>query len=139
MTGGRCRLGYAIGLMSLTLKAPSHILQWAPQFAREMVKSSVGGGVYALSKMVDHTLLKDGAAGLEDCESLPTHLATKKMVAEKYLARHFPGIQRALEQVRLENAYWPPGTENPADGLNKVRSNMAPLLGLLESGRSNPE
>ena len=55
------------------------------------------------------------------------------MVAEKYLVRHFLSIQQALEEGELENAYWLPGTENPADGLTKVRSDMV-LLRLLESG-----
>ena len=59
-----------------------------------MAKGSLGGEVYALREMVDHTLLlKDfcgsfeavnpGLVGLEDCESLFTHLKTQEMVAEK--------------------------------------------------------
>ena len=144
-TEGKCRLGYVIGLMSSTLKCPCHISQWTSKFTRKMVKSSLGGEVYALSEMVDHMLLlKDfygpsgginpGVVGMGDCESLFTHLKTKKMAAEKYLVRHFLSIQQALEEGDLENAYWPPGTENPADGLTKVRSDMVTPLRLLESG-----
>ena len=73
-----------------------------------MAKSSMGGRVYALSEMVDHMLLlkefygpiegmNPGVAGLEDCESLVTRLRTKKMIAEKFLARHFLVAQQALE------------------------------------------
>ena len=41
--------------------------------------------------------LSPGMVGLEDCESLFSHLRTKKMIAEKYLARHFLSIQQSLE------------------------------------------
>ena len=62
--------------------------------------SCLGGEAYALSKMVDHTLLLEGfyaplecmnpgVAGLEDWGSLFTHLKTEEMVAEKYLVRQF--------------------------------------------------
>ena len=76
--------------------------------------------------------------GLEDCESLFTRIKTKKMIPEKYLERHFLSIQQALGAGDLENAYWLPGTENPADGLTKVRSDVVPLLRLLESGSFCP-
>ena len=113
------------------------------------MKSSLGGEVYALSGMVDHMLmLRDffrpfgdmnpGLGGLGDCGSLFTHLATKTMIAEEYLVRHFLSIQQSSEEGDLENTNWLPGTKNPADGLTEVRSEMAPLLGLLESGCLNP-
>ena len=51
------------------------------------------------------------------------------MVTEKYLVRHFLSIQQFLEDGELENVYWIPGTENPADGLTKLRS---------ETGRFQP-
>ena len=60
------------------------------------------------------------------------------MIADKYLVRHFSGIQKALEAGDLENVYWLPGTENPADSLTKVRSAMDPLLRLLELGAFSP-
>ena len=60
------------------------------------------------------------------------------MVAEKYLVRLLLSTQQASEEGDLENAYLLPGTDNPADGLTKVRSDMAPLLRLPESGCLSP-
>ena len=65
--------------------------------------------------MVDHmTLLRDiygpfeglnpGMAGLEDCESLFTYVKTERMIAEKYLARHFSRIQHPFVGGGLGNA-----------------------------------
>ena len=65
--------------------------------------------------MADHILLlKDlcrpsggvnpGLVGLGGYENLFTHLKAKKMITEKYLARHFSSIQRALEERELDNA-----------------------------------
>ena len=82
--------------------------------------------------------MNPGVGGLGDCKSLFTLLKTKKMIAEKYLVRHFLSIQQALEAGELEDAYWLPGTENPADSLTKVRGEMALLLRLLESGAFFP-
>ena len=82
--------------------------------------------------------MHSGAAGLGDCGSLSTHLKTEKMVAEKYLVHHFLSILQALEEGELENTHWPPGAGYPADGLAKVRSNVIPLLRVLESGCFNP-
>ena len=79
-----------------------------------------------------------GEVGLGDYERLFTHLKTKKLVAEKYLVRHFLSIQRALEAADLENAFWLPGAGNPVDGLTKVQSDMVPLLRLSECGRCCP-
>ena len=59
---------------------------------------------------------------------------TEKMVTEKYLVRHLLSIQQASEEGDLDNAYWLPGAENPADGLTRVRCDLVPLLRLLESG-----
>ena len=44
-------------------------------------------------------------------------------------------IRQALGKGDLENAYWLPLAENPADGFTKVRGDVVPLLRLLESGR----
>ena len=60
------------------------------------------------------------------------------MIAEKYLARQFLITQKALEEGDRGNAYWLPGTENPADGRTKVRGEMVPLSRLLESGQFHP-
>ena len=83
--------------------------------------------------MIDHmALLREfyapaphispGLVGMEDCESLFTHLKNRKMVAEKYLVRHFLSAQQFTEEGELDNAYWLPGTENPADGLSEIKS-----------------
>ena len=60
------------------------------------------------------------------------------MITEKFLARHFLSIQQALELKELDNAYWTPRKENPADGLTKLHSEISPLLRILESGAYNP-
>ena len=91
---GRCRLGYLIGIMSSSLSGPCHVLQWTSKFTRKLVKSSLGGEVYAFSELIDHMALprefyapfsrmSPGVAGMEDCESLFTHMKNKKMVTEK--------------------------------------------------------
>ena len=76
--------------------------------------------------------------GMEDCESLPTYLKNRKMITEKYLVRHFLSIQQLLEDGELENVYWLPGVGNPADGLTKLRSEMGPIMTLLETGGFQP-
>ena len=64
--------------------------------------------------MLDHvTLIREffvpfvdlalGMAGLEDCESLFTHLKNRKTIAEKFLVRHFSAIQQTLEMKELDN------------------------------------
>ena len=111
---GRCRLGYIIGLMSSSLSGPCHVLQWTSKFTRKLVKSSLGGEVYAFSEILDHMALNrkfcapfadlfPGMVGLEDCESLFNHLRTKRMSAEKYLVRHFLVTQQSLEGKELDN------------------------------------
>ena len=82
--------------------------------------------------------LSPGMAGLEDCESLFNHLRTKKMITEKYLVRHFLGIQQSLGNNELGNIYWLPGAENPTDGMTKMKSEMPPMLNLLEFGEFYP-
>ena len=79
-----------------------------------------------------------GLAGLEDCESLFTHLKTRRMIAEKYLVRHFSSTQQFLGEGDLDDEYWLPATGNPADGLTKVRGDVAPPSRLLESGCFGP-
>ena len=66
--------------------------------------------------------------GLEDSESPFNHLQTKKMITEKYLVRHYLRIQQCLEDEELDNVYWLPGTENPAGGMTKEKSDMLPML-----------
>ena len=128
---GKCRLGYMIGLMSSSLSGPCHVLQWTSKFTRKLVKSSLGGEVYAFSEMADHMALirefyapfvgsSPGTVGLEDCESLFNHLRTKKMITEKFLVTQFLSTQQSLEDKELDNIYWLPGTGNPADGMTKM-------------------
>ena len=62
-----------------------------------------------------------GLAGMGDCESLRTRQKTEKVIAEKYLARHFLSFQQASGGGDSEHANCSPGTENPADGLAKAR------------------
>ena len=99
-TGGRRRLGCAIGQTSSALTAIRHSAQWKSKFTRELVKSSLVGEVYALSEMVDHTSplwsffrpcesLDPGIAGMGDCEGLFTYSKSKRMIARKYLVRYF--------------------------------------------------
>lgn len=146
---GRCRLGYIIGLMSSTLTGPVHILQWTSKFTRKHVKSSLGGEIFALSEMWDHMeMIKDFYAplghaeirsyGLIDCESLLSHLRTGRLGTEKFLTRHFRSIMDALGSGALGNIAWIPGTENPADGLTKISSELGPLLDLLKTGKYRP-
>ena len=52
--------------------------------------------------------------------------------------RHFLGIQQTLENGDLDNVYWLLGLGNPAGGTTKIKSDMIPLLRLLESGALNP-
>ena len=81
-----------------------------------MAESTLGGEVFALSEMVNHTLLlKDcfspfaglnqGVVGLEDCGSLVSHLKTKRMIAKEFLIRHFLSIRQALEGGELASVY----------------------------------
>ena len=109
------------------------------------MKSSLGGEVYAIGETKDRMLLlKDfygpfegmspGAMGSENCEGFRTHLKKKKqeeMISEKFLVRNFLSIQRALEAGVMGNAYWLPGTENPAEGLTEVRIDVVPPCDFL--------
>ena len=73
-------------------------------------------------------------AGLKDCETLFTHLQNKKLIAGKFPVRHFLATQQAIGLEELGNVYWLPGLGNPADGLTKIKSDLAPRLRLLGSG-----
>ena len=67
--------------------------------------------------MIDHmALLREfyapfsrippGKVGVEDCESLFTHVKNRKTIAGQYLARHFLPIQQFIEDGELGNANW---------------------------------
>ena len=90
------------------------------------------GEVYAFSEIIDYMeLLREfyapGMAGKEECGSLFTHLRNRKLLTEKYLVRHFLSIQQLIEDGDLDNVYWLPGVENPADGLTKLKSETGPI------------
>ena len=123
-TTGKCRLGYVIGLMSSTLRGPRHIIQWTSKFTRKLAKCSLGGEVYAFSEMAGripilrgfyaHCMdIRQGMACLQDCESVFTRLKNKKIIAGKFLIRHFLASQQALETQETGNEYWLPGLGNP--------------------------
>ena len=55
---GGCLWGYAIGHGASTLRRPCHMFQQSSEFARNLVKSSLGGGsVDAFSGMLGHMAL----------------------------------------------------------------------------------
>ena len=148
-TEGKCRVGFTLGALSPTSSGPRRMLQWTSKFPRMLGKSSLGAEVYAHSETAGHmSPLKDlfgpfdglnlGAAGLEDCGGPLTCLKTKKMIAGKCLARRSLSTQQSLGEGELDNIYLVPGTGHPADGPSRVRSDMAALLRLLESGHVNP-
>ena len=96
--------------------------------------------------MVDHAaLIRDffgpvaglspGMVGLEDWEGLFNHLKPRETITGRCSARHFLSIRQASAQGGLGNIFWSPGMGDPVDGLAEVRSDMAPLLRLLESGK----
>ena len=63
---------------------------------------------------------------------------SEKVAAKKYSAQHFLSIRRAFGEGELDNAYWAPGTENPAGGKTTARSDMGPPLRRLGPGHFNP-
>ena len=135
--------------MSSALTGPAHILLWTSTFTRKHVQSSLGGEIVALSEMWGRVeMIKDfyaplghakiRAYGVIGCESLLPHLRTGRLGTEKFLTRHFRSIMDALDSGDLGNVAWIPGTENPADGLTKISSELGPLLGLLKTGKYGP-
>ena len=107
-----------------------HLLQWASEFPRQLVRGGLGCQVPRFSEMVNHmSLLRElyapladsspGVMGLGNCESLFNHLEKEQTIAEEYAARDFLQIQRPLRNGELGSAYWLPGLENPADGVGR--------------------
>ena len=146
---GKCRLGYVIGIMSSNLCGPCHLVQWTSKLTRKLVKSSLGGEVYAFSETLDpmsmlrgfyglFTDLFSGMVDLDDCEILFTHLKKNKPFSEKFLVRHFSAIPKAVEIQELDNVYWAPVEEHPADGPTTLHSEILPLLRLVEAGTYKP-
>ena len=60
-------------------------------------------------------------AGLEDRESLLTHLRTKRDDRREVFGAPFLSIQQNLEDSEQDNAYWARGAENPTDGMILLR------------------
>ena len=137
------------GLMPPTLTGPVHLLQWTSKFNREQVKSSWGREIFALSDMWGHMDMinefyvalrheKLRLYGLIDCGSLLYTLRTGRLGAGGFLTRHFRSITDAMEAGDPGYVAWIPGTENPADGLTRVKSEIGPLLNLSWSGAYCP-
>ena len=114
-----------------------------------MVKGSLGGQVYAFSEMSGHmSMLRDfygqflacypGMVGFEICESLFTHIKNAKVIPGRFPPRHFLAEQQATGLKGYDNAYWLPVLGNPAGSLAEKRSDLVPLLRLLESGTYPP-
>ena len=135
---GKCRLGNVSAFMSSNRCGPGHIMRWATKFTGKLIKGSLGGEVYASSKMLGHmsTLhefcghfahLRPGTVGLEGWGSLFTHLKKQKMIPEKFSVRRFLALQQAIEIQELGNVYWILGRGNPTDGLTALHREILPL------------
>ena len=82
--------------------------------------------------------LSPGMIGFADCGGPLANVEKKRTITGEYSVRHFLGIQRSSENAKLGNAYWLPVLEDPADGLAKSTSDMAPHTRLVESGATSP-
>ena len=142
---GKCRLGYVTGLMYPSLNEPFRILQFTSKFTWKLARSSLGGGAYAFSEMIDHAPLprerpdhfldlSPVEIGFGDCDSLFARMKKRKAAAKKYSPRNSRGKRRSLESRELGNSRLLPGLGNPADAPTEVVSDMAPLRRLLVSG-----
>ena len=146
-TMGKCCLGYVIELMSSSIGAPCHIIHWASEDSRKLVKSSLGKEEFAFNEMAGHVsmlrefyahfvALSPGMVANEDCESLPTHLKNERAITEEFLFPRLLAVPQALETQDLETQDLDLG--NPGGGLTKTKGCAAPPLRLLESGTYNP-
>ena len=99
---------------------------------------STSADLCASSEMMDHARLLEfyalfvgmepGMVGLEECKSSFFRPFNRKMVTEKYLARHHLSIKNAAQSGILHKFHWPPGRENPADGFAKRQRDVVPLV-----------
>ena len=89
--------------------------------------------MYAFSEMVDHVaLLRElygpfvdlppGVHGFGNCEIPSIHPKKEGPIVEKYVARDSSGIEKSRETKELDNVKWPPGLENPADGIGTFKT-----------------
>ena len=127
--GGRCRLGYVIGLPPPALNGPCRLLQWSSKFTCKFVGSGLGGEVHELSP---------GMAHVEDCEILVSHLRNTRVIRGKYRVRHFTSPRRASAPGEWDDWLRLPAPANPAEGLTKIKSDLAPRPSLLMAGSSSP-
>ena len=82
--------------------------------------------------------ISPGMVGMEACESPPTPRKTKGIIEERNLVRPSLGIQQFFGKGDLDTVNGLPRLEIPADGMTKVKSDILPLLRLLESGACHP-
>ena len=75
-----------------------------------------------------------GKVGPEECGGLFPRLRYRKNIAEEHCARQLLGILRALDENVLDNVFWLPRVENPAEAPTKVKSDAAPSMRLLQPG-----
>ena len=76
--------------------------------------------------------------GLGGRGSLFTHLKTEKAITEENVARRSLSVEQSPEAGKLSNGYWLPYMGNLSDVLTKVRRDLAPLSGPLESEKFSP-
>ena len=135
--GGRCQLGYAIGLAPRTQRGSRRCIHWSSKFAGRLATITFGVEVYAFGEMLGDKAsllefygpivdLSRGMAGFEDCETLFSRPKGNWAIAEKYSAWRLLGMQRAVGNGALGNVYWLPGPS--------PKSDMAPLLRLPQAG-----
>ena len=51
-----------------------------------------------------------GMVALEDCGNLISHLPVRRVIAEKYLVRHYRPLQNSVQSNMLNHVVWPPGS-----------------------------
>ena len=85
------------------------------QVYRKLAKSSLGGKVYPFGELIGHATisrefhappgyLSPDMIGFEARGSLSSRLRNAKTVPDKYLVRHFLGIQQALGNDELDGS-----------------------------------
>ena len=132
------------------VRRPVLDIEWVlPYFTVDLKGRAEVGELYAFSEMVDHTSphrefhapfadLPPGKRSLEVCENFFNRVEQGRTITENYLAPHLLRIQHLLGHGESDSAYWLPGSENPADGSTKEKSDMVTLLRALESGAPQP-
>ena len=78
--------------------------------------------------------LLPGMVGMEDCESLSTHLGNTKAIAGRHLVRQLLGIQQSPDIIEPDGVCRLPSPENPENGPGKVKGDMVLVFRLLQAG-----